>query len=114
MSDMNYIPEALIKQAAHDTYAHNCTKTDGWLKPISIEPLDSSDEVVDYLDNYLDQSLVFVVSEPFGWLVLEVTWKWYVPATDKPIYSVEKDAWYLVEGGEMTKVENPFHYYLED
>jgi hypothetical protein len=115
---MNYSPQDLLKKAekyrndvTDSRYAHNCPKRTGWLTPISQEFIDSErgteTDVIEYIENYLDESLVFVCCTEYGWYIQEMVWS-EESRPNKPCYSLDNEDWY--KDGELM-LENPFDYF---
>lgn len=110
---MNYNPQELLKNAEKLGYAHNCPKLTGWLTPISQEKLDSAwateADVIEYIESYLDLSLVFVACTEFGWFVQEMVWSESSSPT-KPSYSLDYEDWYKDDKLMDFELDSPFDY----
>jgi len=110
---MDYNIQDLLKKAEETSSAHSCTKLTGWLTPISQEQIDSEwgteADVIEYIENYLDESLVFVFCTEFGWFVQEVVWSDEARPT-KPSYSLCYEDWY--KDGKLMDfgLETPFDF----
>jgi hypothetical protein len=108
---MDYNLQNLLKKAEEHAYAHSVPKRTGWLTPISQELIDSEwgteADVIEYIENYLDESQVFVGCTEFGWIVQEVVWS-EESRPNKPCYSLDNEDWY--KDGKLM-LDSPFDYF---
>lgn len=96
----SYNAKDLLKRVEKAGYAHNCPKRTGWLTPVSQEliesPLCDEDDVIEYIETYLDEPLVLVTRTKFGWYIQKVEWS-KEPSPVNPSFSLTHKDWFKIE-----------------
>jgi hypothetical protein len=107
---MNTVVKSLLNNAEKHAYVHNAPNRTGWLIPVSQELIGSEcdeDDVVEYIEKYIDEPLFLIGHTEIGWFIQEVVWS-NVPSSVNPSYSISDKAWFKDDEDEITC---PFNYF---